>query len=77
MMPLIKITQIKDPGPVSERGMQDREREVISRTTGFQNNHEVMFMVSIIHFSGRLFSAQRHSRIKNIFREEKEREGDF
>ena len=50
----ISLTQIKSPGPESKRVTQSRERKVMFRTTGFENTVEVMIMVSITHFNGRL-----------------------
>ena len=67
MILLFPLTQIKSTCPESERGTKDQESEVMLRTTGFKNTHEVMSMVSMTHFNGRPETERGHSGMKNIF----------
>ena len=54
MMPVLSMTQTMYPDCIRKEQTVSKKREVMFRTTGFENTVEVMIMVSITHFNGRL-----------------------
>lgn len=68
-MSQLSLTQIKNPGPESKRGPQDREREVMYRKTSIGNSHKVISMDTMNHFNEKPeLKKPGLSGIKNIFK---------